>query len=110
MRSRRQIEREGRVDGRHRPQRLPPLVLDRGQLQLESPPRNTITWLPTKMIAPSRSFNVDSTASPSTTVPLVLDRSVISNVPSSGAGAIARCWLDTIRSDSTSDIPPAFGL
>ena len=59
------------------------------------------------MIAPSRSFIVDSTASPSTTVPLVLERSVISNVPSSGAGAIARCWLDTIRSDSTSDIPPA---
>ena len=53
--------------------------------------RNTITWLPTKMIAPSRSFIVDSTASPSTTVPLVLERSVISNVPSSGAGAIARC-------------------
>ena len=51
------------------------------------------------MIAPSRSFIVDSTASPSTTVPLVLERSVISNVPSSGAGAIARCWPDTIRSE-----------
>ena len=72
--------------------------------------RNTITWLPTKMIAPSRSFIVESTASPSTTVPLVLERSVISNVPSSGAGAIARCWPDTIRSGSTSDVCPVSGL
>ena len=62
------------------------------------------------MIAPSRSFTVDSTASPSTTVPLVLDRSVISNVPSSGAGAIARCWPDTIRSASTSEVSARVGL
>ena len=58
------------------------------------------------MIAPSRSLTVESTASPSTTVPLVLERSVISNVPSSGAGAIARCWPETIRSGSTSDVCP----
>ena len=58
------------------------------------------------MMAPSRSFTVESTASPSTTVPLVLERSVISNEPSSGAGPIARCWPETIRSGSTSDVCP----
>ena len=44
--------------------------------------RKITTWPPTKMSAPSRSRTVDCTGSPSTMVPLVLERSVSSNAPS----------------------------